>query len=222
MKSLLLYWFKVQASKFMRKELSPLYDAKTIKQILSGYWKRYQRLKPEVALMPTLGGSVMVHLAAMSTAFYQELTANGQSEESATQLFYDIAWKIYVKMGKLSWWLAGWGHRSIDNRLLQTTKLFRAFPFNSPSYEWKDVQTANNVVGFDCVRCPVAEFFKSKGLSKFCTKTWCSLDYPLAELWHAKLERTGSIAGGAGKCDFRWTGKIEKSKDILRPHSNKK
>ncbi|MEO7582161.1 MAG: L-2-amino-thiazoline-4-carboxylic acid hydrolase, partial [Ferruginibacter sp.] len=66
------------------------------------------------------------------------------------------------------------------------------------------------------------EYFLSKGLSKFCTKTWCSLDYRLAELWHAKLERTGTIAGGADKCDFRWTGKIEKSKDILRSHNNKK
>ena len=89
-------------------------------------------------------------------------------------------------------------------------------------YEWKDVKTAKNVVGFDCVRCPVAGYFQSKGLSKFCTKTWCSLDYPLAELWHGKLERTGSIAGGADKCDFLWTSEIEKSTGILRAHTNKK
>jgi hypothetical protein len=61
MKHILLYWFKVQASKFMRKELIPLYDAETIKQILSGYWQRYQRQKQEVPAMPTLGGSVMVN-----------------------------------------------------------------------------------------------------------------------------------------------------------------
>ncbi|MEO6731242.1 MAG: L-2-amino-thiazoline-4-carboxylic acid hydrolase, partial [Ferruginibacter sp.] len=197
MKNILLYWFKVQAAKAARKQLIYLYDAETIRQILSGYWLRYQMLKHEVPAMPTLGGSVMVHLAAMSTAFYQELTARGLHEETATRVFYDIAWKVYVKMGRFSWWLAGWGNRDIDNHLLKTTKLFRAFPFNSPSYEWQDVQTANNVVGFDCVRCPVAEYFLSKGLSKFCTKTWCSLDYRLAELWHAKLERTGTIAGGA-------------------------
>jgi hypothetical protein len=71
MKNILLYWFKVQASKFMRRELIQLYDEETIKQILSGYWQKYQTLKPEVPAMPTLGGSVMVHLAAMSTAFYQ-------------------------------------------------------------------------------------------------------------------------------------------------------
>jgi ubiquinone biosynthesis protein len=200
----MLYWFKVQASKSARIELIKLYDTETIKQILSGYWHRYQKLKPNVPAMPTLGGYVTVHLAALSTAFYQELTARGQSEESTAKMFYDIAWKVYVKMGKLSWWLAGWGNRNVYSRLLKTTQLFRAFPFNSPSYKWKDVHMAGDVVGFDCLKCPVAEYFQSKGLSKFCTQTWCSLDYPLAEQWHAKLERTGSIAGGADKCDFRW------------------
>jgi ubiquinone biosynthesis protein len=140
----------------------------------------------------------------MSTGFYHELIARGESEDAATQLFYEIAWKVYVKMGRFSWWLAGGGNQSVYSRLLKTTKLFRAFPFNSPSYKWKTVETANNIVGFDCVKCPVADYFKSKDLSKFCTKTWCRLDYPLAELWHSKLERTGSIAGGASKCDFRW------------------
>jgi hypothetical protein len=88
----------------MRSELIHLYDAETINQILSSYWQRYQGLKPEVPAMSTLGGSVMVHLAAMSTAFYKELTTRGQGEEIITQLFYDIACKIYVKMGRLSWW----------------------------------------------------------------------------------------------------------------------
>ena len=41
-------------------------------------------------------------------------------------------------------------------------------------------------------------------MSDFCTNTWWKLDYPLAELWNAKLERTGSIASGAEICDFKW------------------
>lgn len=100
--------------------------------------------------------------------------------------------------------LAGWGNHKDDNRLLKATQLFRAFPFNSPSYQWEDVQTDKNIVGFNCKKCPVAEYFKKHNLSAFCTKTWCALDFPLAELWHSKLERTGSIAAGANHCDFRW------------------
>jgi len=204
MKRLIIYWFKRQAAKAAKKVLAPHFNRKEVREILHGYWQRYVQLKPEVPAISTMGGSLMVHLSAMSTAFYQELTARGKSEELTTKLFYDIAWKVYQKMGRFSWWLAGLNNRNSYNRLLKATKLFRAFPFNSPAYQWKDVPTEGNVVGFNCLKCPVAEYFQTKGLSKFCAKTWCALDYPLAEMWDAKLERTGSIASGAELCDFRW------------------
>jgi hypothetical protein len=205
MKKLIIYWFKIQTAKAAKNELAPHFNNKEVQDILHGYWQRYLQLKPEVPEMLTMGGSLMLNLSAMSTGFYQELTARGKDEETTTQLFYDIAWKVYQKMGKLSWWLAGWGNRSGYDRLLKATDLFRTFPFNKPSYTWEEVKTSGNVVAFNCVKCPVAEYFKSNELSKFCAETWCSLDYPLAEMWDARLERTGSIAGGAGKCDFRWT-----------------
>ncbi|MEX0995851.1 MAG: L-2-amino-thiazoline-4-carboxylic acid hydrolase [Flavobacteriaceae bacterium] len=211
MRRLILYWFKIQAAKAAMNVLAPHFNNIEVQDILHRYWQRYLLLKPEVPKMPTMGGSLMLHLSAMSTGFYQELTARGKNKEKTTQLFYDVAWKVYQKMGKFSWWLAGWGNKNNYNKLLKATKLFRAFPFNSPSYQWKDVNTDKNVVGFDCLKCPVAEYFKKKGLSKFCTATWCALDYPLAEMWNAKLERTGSIAGGAKVCDFRWYVKPTKN-----------
>ncbi len=206
-KKLFLYGFKIQAATAAKNVLSHHYKSEEVKKILHGYWQKYLQLKPEISAQPTLGGTLMVHLAAMSTAFYKELTSRGQKEKVATQMFHDIAWKVYVKMGKLSWWLAGHGNRY--KHLLKATKLFRKFPFNNPSYVWQDVKTTNNVVSFNCLKCPVAEYFKSKGLSEFCVATWCALDYPLAEMWDAKLERTGSIAGGAAKCDFRWILKAD-------------
>ena len=105
-------------------------------------------------------------------------------------------------MGKLSWWLSGRGNPY--EHLFKATQLFRKFPFNSPSYKWQEVEKTSSIVSFNCVKCPVADYFKSKRLSEFCVGTWCALDYPLAEMWDAKLERSGSIAGGAEKCDFRW------------------
>ncbi len=204
MKELIVYWFKTQAANAARKKLIHYYKRQEVNEILHAYWRKYLHLKPEVPAMPTLGGSVMVNLAAMSTAFYRELTARGQSKEGATRLFYEIAWEIYEKMGRFSWWLAGWRNNKGYGRLMKATKIFRAFPFNSPSYQWEEVRTDTNIVGFNCTKCPVAEYFQRQGLSTFCSKTWCALDFPLAELWHAKLERSGSIAGGADKCDFRW------------------
>lgn len=211
MRRLILYGFKIQAAKAAKNVLASHFNNNEVQDILQGYWQRYLLLKPEVPKMPTMGGSLMLHLSAMSTGFYHELTARGKDEETTTQLFYDVAWKVYQKMGKFSWWLAGRGNKTSYNKLLKATKLFRAFPFNSPSYQWKDVNTDKNVVGFDCLKCPVAEYFETKGLSKFCAATWCALDYPLAEMWNAKLERTGSIAGGAKVCDFRWYVKPTKT-----------
>jgi ubiquinone biosynthesis protein len=209
MKKLILIWFKRQAAKAARTVLSQDFKRAGIEDILDCYWKKYLQLGPDVPRLPTLGGNLTVHLAAMSTAFYQELTLRGISPEKTTDQYYEIAWKIYQKMGKFSWWLASWGNHSGHDRLLKATRQFRAFPFNSPSYLWKDVAVENNVVGFNCIKCPVAEYFQTKGLSDFCVKTWCALDYPLAEMWNAKLERTGSIAGGAQVCDFRWKVKLK-------------
>jgi hypothetical protein len=137
-KKLFLCGFKIQAATAAKKVLIYHYKSDEVKDILHGYWQKYLLLKPEILAQPTLGGTLMVHLAAMSTAFYQELISKGQKEVAATHLFYDIAWKVYVKMGKLSWWLAGRGNRY--QHLLKATKLFRRFPFNSPSYVWHDVE----------------------------------------------------------------------------------
>jgi len=200
-----IYWFKRQASKSAKIILSPHFSRKEIEDILSKYWDRYLSLKKDVLYQPTLGGRTMVHLAAMSTAFYNELEYRGFDEKTITDWFYQIAWKVYVKMGKMSWSIAGlFGKRK---KLKKSISLFRKFPFNNPSYKWIDHINNEKEISFDCVKCPVAEYFGRHELSNFCSNTWCAFDFPLAELWGAKLERKGSIAGGATKCDFKWIAK---------------
>ena len=77
------------------------------------------------------------------------------------------------------------------------------FPFGAPSYKWRDVLTTDGVIAFDCSKCPVAEFF-GYDASELCVQSWCRLDFPLADKWGGQLQRTGTIASGAAKCDFRW------------------
>lgn len=204
MLKIILLWYKVMARKAAKKVLDPHFKEIEIKAIIKCYWLRYKQLSKEIRKEPTFGGTLMVHLAAMSTAFYEELTQRGVSEANTTNYFYDIAWKIYKIMGKLSWILTGLKYRNKSKRLEYATELFRAFPFNSPSYKWKTIPQTDNSVCFNCQKCPVAEYFETKGLSRFCVNTWCALDFPLAEMWNAKLVRTNSIAGGAKFCDFKW------------------
>lgn len=66
-------------------------------------------------------------------------------------------------------------------RLRIATDLFRSFPFGEPGYLWEDVEGPSYVIGFDCVRCLVAEFFDRHDESELCVNTWCNLDFPLAE-----------------------------------------
>ena len=82
--------------------------------------------------------------------------------------------------------------------------MFRSFPFGSPSYEWREAESTDGAVAFDCVKCPVAEFFASRDASELCVSTFCRLDFPLAETWGGQLVRSGTIASGADRCDFRW------------------
>lgn len=204
MKRLILYWFKMQIRPEVRKIFLVNYGKAWVEGLLIDFHKRYKALKTELPKMPTRGGSIMVNLAAMSVAFYHELKVRIPDEEVVTKTFYVIAWNIYTKMGSLTWKIAGLTTHDDYKRLLTATKIFRSFPFNSPSYQWEDLPNSNSTVAFNCLKCPVAEYFKSKDLSEFCVATWCALDYPLANMWHSTLERTGSIAGGASMCDFRW------------------
>lgn len=204
MLKIMLLWFKITATKAAKKVFALKFTPNEIKLILKDYWQEYKNLRTDIESLPTLGGTLMVHLAAMSTAFYGTMIEKGVSEKEATEYFYSIAWQVYQKMGRFSWSITRLKFKSNDKRLKYATELFRSFPFNSPSYQWKNIPQADGTVRFNCEKCPVAEYFETKGLSDFCVNTWCALDFPLARMWNAELERKNSIAGGAKICDFKW------------------
>jgi ubiquinone biosynthesis protein len=170
-------------------------------RIWAGAAERWLALPPQT----TLGATITVRLAAVTATAYDVILAETKSAEIATQAVYDIAWALYKKMGRAAWTTSGILSPNGARRLRLATTAFRTFPFSSPSYRWEDVPTPGGVVGFDCLRCPVADYFKTQDLSELCVRTWCALDFPLAaNVWDAQLVRSGSIAGGASTCDFRW------------------
>jgi ubiquinone biosynthesis protein len=173
--------------------------------VLDEIWRDAAERWTTLPTQSTPGATITVRLAAVTAAAYRTLLARDATSEDATRVVYDIAWSVYEKMGGAAWAFTGAISSDETERLRLATIAFRTFPFSSPSYEWKDVEAAPDVVGFDCLRCPVAEYFKTQDLAELCVRTWCALDFPLAEnVWHGRLDRTGSIAGGASRCDFRW------------------
>ena len=155
-------------------------------------------------IQPTLGAVFTTHLAAATLALHETLLRHGMSPIESHRSIYDIGWRIYVQMGETPLLIASAVTRDPHKRLKLATDLFRTFPFGAPSYQWRDVMSADGSVAFDCTKCPVAEFFGRHDASELCVQTFCRLDFPLAEKWGGKLQRSGTIASGAPVCDFRW------------------
>ena len=172
--------------------------------ILAATWARVAALKSSIPVQPTLGSTITIRLAAATIALDQVLRTRGLDARASADLIYRIGWRVYVRMGEVPQLVAMAITHDPAKRLRIATDLFRHFPFGAPAYEWRDVAAADDVVAFDCLRCPVAELFAAHGASELCVATFCKLDVPLADMWGSHLERTGTIASGAAYCDFRW------------------
>ena len=60
-------------------------------------------------------------------------------------------------------------------------------------------------VAFDVTVCPVADYFKDKGVPpEVIAHVACNLDYCMARELGIELVRSQTIANGAEYCDFRW------------------
>ena len=146
----------------------------------------------------------MIHFAALTAELYRAILARGISQTEALSLTAGVTRRVYERMAAFPTFVSRLGGRSRRRRLRRATNAFRRFPFGPPAYEMTDVESDADVVAFDVHRCPVAEYFESQELNTLCLEAWCNLDYALAERWGAQLQRSGTLAEGAERCDFRW------------------
>jgi ubiquinone biosynthesis protein len=188
----------------VRRALRSRFSSPDIHGVLDDAFNDYEQQRLGLPKERELGARLMVHFAALTASFYRGLRARNVTDEDARRLTADMTWRVYEKMAAVPWLIARLTKASSYERLERATQVFRHFPFRAPSYEMVDVDAAADVVAFDVRRCPVAEYFQAQGLSQVCVDAWCNLDVPLAKKWGARLERTGTLAQGAERCDFRW------------------
>jgi len=184
-------------------------------RVVSEALRNLEGCAAEANAEPSLGARINVRLAGVTLAAHRALTAAGIEKTYSTELVSDAAWWVYKKWGWPAAGLAWVARRDSLGRLRFATDLFRSFPFNPPGYLMEDISAANEVA-FDVRRCPVAEYFRRHGASDVCVATWCNLDYALAEQWGGRLERAGTLAAGADRCDFRW-----KVPNVVGPRSDR-
>jgi hypothetical protein len=174
-----------------------------VARVLRRTWQIFDSMVDDVPDEQVFGARINVGLACATIAAYKALLADGIDRDEARRLVADVIWAVYGKMGRAAWTLSGAFAKPLAERLLVSTRIARRFPFGPPSYLMEDVDD-EAAVAFDVLRCPIAEYFAANGLSELCVDTWCNQDYALAEMWGSKLHRSGTLAGGSERCDFRW------------------
>lgn len=187
-----------------RLALGDRFDAQEIRSILGDAFGDYERHRPTLPREKQAGPRWMVHLAALTAGLYRALLERGLAPGEARRRIARATWLVYERMAAVPWVLARIAGRNPYHRLKRATDLFRLFPFRAPGYDMVDVPSEHDVVAFDVRRCPVAEYLRAQGMSELCADAWCGLDVPLAHKWGARLERSGTLAQGAERCDFRW------------------
>jgi len=187
-----------------RPVLGAVDPALNVPDLLQATWQHYDRLERDVPVAETMGAMLTTHLGALTLAIHHALLAQGLTAAQSHKIIYQIGWSIYENMSEVPLLLAKTLTSDQQKQMRIATDLFRQFPFGSPAYQWRDVKSGASIVAFDCIKCPVAGFFKDHDASELCVETWCALDFPLAQKWGGQLKRSGSIAMGKDHCDFRW------------------
>lgn len=183
-----------------------------VNRLLNQSWHAFAELTPDVSREPTFGSRMNVRLAALTQAMLSTLLAAGIERKYAIELIGDMCWNVYHYWGRVGKFVARlFGHSRLEEmkkRVRPDGSWPMSFPFNPPGYRARYVPTHGGL-GFDVIRCPVAEYFHAHGSADLAVSTWCMLDYPLAEMLNMKLVRSQTLAAGDPQCDFRWFSAAE-------------
>lgn len=173
------------------------------KKVNEAIWRMYKKGCRNLEKQETIGASIMVRLAFLTHILYKVLCINGFNKNESINLTAQITWMIYKKLTTPFWKVTGILTRRPISRVRILMKFhIKCFPYRGPGYEMEIMPSPKNEFRFNVYKCPVAEYFKKRNLSKLCLESWCDLDYKLADLWGVKLERTKTLAAGDDLCNF--------------------
>ncbi len=163
----------------------------------------FERQAPGLPGEPTIGSRQNVMLAALTLSLLEILEEAGVERGYAIELTGDTCWRFYRHWGRITKTLTGLVSRDPTRRLRLSVNAFLTYPFGRPGYRFDDVAEEDGR-SLNMVRCPVADYLGQRDAADLCAGSWCNLDYSLAEMWGARLERSGTLVGGASCCDFRF------------------
>jgi len=173
-------------------------------------WRRYRERSSALPHEETLGGRVMVRLAAITIALYESFRGNGVSESTARRIVARVNWVIFKPITTIPWFLTRFMSSDRLVRTRRVMQMFMRFPYASPGYKMGFVNRGDGGTAFDVHRCAPADYFRQHDLAVLCTESFCDLDYPLAEIWQVRLVRPKTIAKGFDHCNFCFHRRVER------------
>lgn len=179
-----------------------------IRALLDDTWTRFERHAAEIPYERSAGARLWLLNGALIISAIQSAIDRGVERDYAIELVGDAAWIIYRRFMAIPDALVRLTTRDPAKRLRRDTHLIMdIFPFGPKSYCKRWIDSDRGGV-FLVTRCPYQELHRkllsSEDARDYCQGTACNLDYPLAEMWGGRLERTQTLVGGGRYCDFRY------------------
>ncbi|RMF21827.1 MAG: hypothetical protein D6760_08645 [Deltaproteobacteria bacterium] len=177
---------------------------KAAASVLSSTRRLERARENELPQEQTVGARVMVRLAALTNAAFDALLEHGFAEPHARRLTVAVAWQVYRVLARPTWWISRLLARDRIRRVHYTMCMLVRFPYAAPGYRMTLLPPSDTEAGFDVHRCPVADYFRSRGRLDLCAQAFCDLDYALARQWGVQLVRPRTLSRGFALCDFRF------------------
>lgn len=197
--------FHRSASRVLARELPP--------EQVAQLWQATQQRRVELRKTRprySLGLGLVMRYFEWDCALFLAAKENGLDEETAGRLVEEINWQIFGPPTELLFSLSRLRSGRLRKRVEWIVDLMFGVLFTAP-FERSKV-ASEHTVAFDVTVCPLAEYFRDHGAPELTRYAACSLDYRMAEVWGARLDRGQTIARGDAHCDFRF--RILKPSDL--------
>lgn len=176
----------------------------------------FKRLQPEVRFARTSKNPVdrRMEIAAYFLATIEALHQAGESFENIRTVLLEIAYDYVRPKNYLHGLLKRFPPKLIETRVgafliqqLAKRAKNKAHPDGFAVHILTDKkETLGFGYGIDILECGICKLFQRHSMEKF-TPLLCEIDHITSSLAGLTLKRTGTIALGASRCDFRFVKK---------------
>ena len=170
--------------------------------VLESADRHYSTLAPKIAMAVTPGGRLEVATSAYLLSLYRAMRETGISEDRA---YASLSRGLFEVMRRV-WQVPDALVPAVLSPVMRTklqARMARALVFREPDWSMSEVEWDGRF-GLDVTRCVPRDFFASEGAERLCDAVMCRQDTLMADERGVRFTRTGTLARGAARCDFRY------------------